>query len=93
MGKDSTIYLMNHFSAGVILSGNRDDVCRQSLRKVFVLLYTENMKPCLKRFKNVTITMLQYQTFQVDYGKYQALISFINVHGNHWKFLVKAFKI
>lgn len=37
--------------------------------------------------------MWNYQTFQVDFGKYDAVISFLNVDDNHWKFLVKAFKI
>ncbi|XP_041847384.1 uncharacterized protein LOC121643866 isoform X1 [Melanotaenia boesemani] len=52
----STVYVMNHYTTGVILFGNREEIQRQSLSKV-------------------------------NFDKYHAVVSFVNIGNVHWKFL------
>nr|XP_043882388.1 uncharacterized protein LOC122769683 isoform X2 [Solea senegalensis] len=52
----STIYILSHYVAGVILFGKREDVRRHSLSKI-------------------------------DFDKYKAIVSFVNISDTHWKFL------
>ncbi|XP_028991434.2 uncharacterized protein LOC114846544 isoform X3 [Betta splendens] len=52
----STMYILNHYTASVILFEGREAVRRHSLSRI-------------------------------DFGKYRAIVSFVNIQNVHWKFL------
>lgn len=98
----SDIYIMSHYTAGVILYGKREEVTRQKLSKVNNVLfgeYFDHYYYCILGEKNgnaihVFLVLIYCEVnlfvcgLQVNFDQYKAIISFVNIGNVHWKFLV-----